>query len=183
MAIENLHNHFNFKFLDENFTFWQNFASKKKKAKCFLSFWRGWELISHQVPKQVPTSSSCSHQNPFVLIMFPKNSHQIPLVPINNPSISFCSHQVPEQFPSRFPLFPSSSDQHRFVPMAMKDRQVSTGERALRWTVRDSGRVLNGCGRAESRDFLPARFCGRARADLLLARQSATLLPWCVRFS
>jgi hypothetical protein len=53
--------------------------------------------------------------------------------------------------------------------------------------VRDSGRVLNGvpqfvgrhsgrptsaaCGRAESPDFRPARFCGGSRADLLLARQ------------
>ncbi len=45
-----------------------------------------------------------------------------------------------------------------------------------------SGRQMSaGCGRAEIRDFLPARFCGRPRADLLLARQSGTLLPSCAR--
>jgi hypothetical protein len=37
-------------------------------------------------------------------------------------------------------------------------------------------------GAAEQKvGILPARFCGRSRADLLLARQSATLLPSCVR--
>ncbi len=35
--------------------------------------------------------------------------------------------------------------------------------------------------RAERRDFLPARFFGRSRADLLLERQSAALLPSCAR--
>jgi hypothetical protein len=45
-----------------------------------------------------------------------------------------------------------------------------------------SGRQTSaGCGRAERRDFLPATFCGRSRADLLLERQSAALLPSCVR--
>jgi hypothetical protein len=54
-------------------------------------------LISHQVPKQFSSNSSCSHQVP------PKNSHQISLVPINYPSSkSFCSHQVPHKFPSNF---------------------------------------------------------------------------------
>ncbi len=115
------------------------------------------------VPKKILLFPSMSHQNPFVLIKFPKNSHQIPFVPINNPSTSFCSHQVPEQFPSRFLLFPSSSHQNRFVPMAMEDRQVSTGERALRWTVRDSGRVLNGApqfvGRPEGEPQWQADVC------------------------
>jgi hypothetical protein len=32
--------------------------------------------------------------------LFPSSSHQIPLVSINNPSISFCSQKVPKQFPS-----------------------------------------------------------------------------------
>ncbi len=36
-----------------------------------------------------------THQNLFVPIRFPESSHQILLVPFNNPSISFCSHQVP----------------------------------------------------------------------------------------
>ncbi len=35
------------------------------------------------------------------------------------------------------------------------------------------------CGQAESRDFLPAKVCGRSWADLLLTRQSAVLLPSC----
>jgi hypothetical protein len=43
---------------------------------------------------------SISHQNPFILIKFQKNSNQIPLVLYNNPSKSFCSHQVPRKFPS-----------------------------------------------------------------------------------
>ncbi len=66
---------------------------------------------------------------------------------------------------------------------------------ARSWTMKlvDSGRVLNGapqfvgrptsagCGRADRRDFLPARFCRRSPADLLLERQSAALLPSCAR--
>ncbi len=56
--------------------------------------------------------------------------------------------------------------------------------------VRDSGRVLYGApqfvGRPEGTlqwqaGFQPARSCGRSRADLLLARQSAALLPSCAR--
>ncbi len=35
------------------------------------------------------------------------------------------------------------------------------------------------CGQAESRDFLPAKVCGRSWADLLLTQQSAVLLPSC----
>jgi hypothetical protein len=74
---------------------------------------------------------------------------------------------------------------------------------ARSWTMKlvDSGRVPNGApqfvgrpegelqwqadvgrgGRVDRRDVLPARFCGRSRADLLLERQSATLLPSCPR--
>lgn len=40
-----------------------------------------------------------------------------------------------------------------------------------------SRRLSAGCGRAESRDFLSARVCGRSPADVLLARQSAAFLP------
>jgi hypothetical protein len=87
--------------------------------------------------------------------------------------------------------------------MAMECRQVSRGEREGETVklVRNSGRVLNGapqswaggkgsssgrqtsagCGRAERRDFPPSRFCGRSRADLLLERKSAALLPSCAR--
>ncbi len=168
-------------------------------------FLKGWGLVfpsnspcSHQYPIKILLFSSSSqtipikfllfpsttHQYLFIFIKFPKSSHQISLVPINKPSISFCSHQVPKKF--------LCSHQNAFVPMAMEDRQVSTGEHrwARRWTVRlvrDSGRVLNGvpqfvgrhggrptsaaCGSAESPDFRPARFCGGSRADLLFARQ------------
>jgi hypothetical protein len=93
---------------------------------CFISFWRVGGLISHKVPISscqypikillFPSSSqkvpirfllflSVTHQYPF----FPSSPHQIPLVPINNPSISFCSHQVLKKFPSKSFLFPSSS--------------------------------------------------------------------------
>jgi hypothetical protein len=73
---------------------------------------------------------SISHKNPFVLIKFPNNSHQQPiniflfssssqkvlikfLLFPSTTHQSFCSHRVPKKF---------------FVPMAMEDRQVSTGE-------------------------------------------------------
>ncbi len=72
---------------------------------------------------------SISHQNPFVSLMEmeknPNNSHQIPLVTINNPSKLFCSHQVSIKFllfPSssqkvliKFLLFPSITHQYPFV--------------------------------------------------------------------
>ncbi len=58
-------------------------------------------------------------------------------------------------------------------------------ERRSSWAGRKgsySGRQTSaGCGRAERRDFLRARYCGRSRADLLLERQSAALLPSCAR--
>jgi hypothetical protein len=82
---------------------------------CFLSFWKGVGLISHQV-------SNSSHQYPFVLIQFPKTSHQIRLVPINIPSKSLCSHQIPKKIPSIthespfVPIkFPSITHQYPFV--------------------------------------------------------------------
>ncbi len=49
---------------------------------------------------------SITHQNLFVLIKFPNGSHQVPLVPINKSSKSFCSYQVPVKFLSiNSPLF------------------------------------------------------------------------------
>jgi hypothetical protein len=45
--------------------------------------------------------------------LFPSSSHQISLVSINNPSISFCSQKVPKQFPSNS----SCSHQIPFVPI------------------------------------------------------------------
>jgi hypothetical protein len=103
-----------------------------------------------------------SHQYSFVLI----SSQKIPLVPINSLFV-----------PIKILLFPWRWRTGRWA-------QVSTKVRL----VRDSGRVVNGapqfvgtkgshsgrqtsagCGRAESRDFLPARFCRGSRADLLHA--------------
>jgi hypothetical protein len=159
-------------------------------------------LISHQVPKQFP---SISHQNPFVSIKFPKkshqilfvlikfseSSHQIPLVPINNPSISFCSHQVPKRFPSNF----SSSHQNPFVPI--EGRQMSTkvnGEtrERLGQSTKRSVAVRGQAGRGLQwqADVCPVRQSRKSgisacqvlwRADLLLAWQSAALLPECAR--
>jgi hypothetical protein len=87
---------------------------------------------------------------------------------------------------------------------AVKKWLWNAGRWARRWTVklvRDSGGVLNGApqfaGRPEGEvqwhadvyrvrqsrtsDFQPARCCGWSRGDLLLARQSAALLPSCAR--
>jgi len=89
---------------------------------CFLFFEGvgGWILIKFLL------FPSITHQNLFVLIKFPINSYQIPLVPINYPSKSFCSYQVPIKFllflnqvsigPINFPLFSSSFHQVPFVP-------------------------------------------------------------------
>jgi hypothetical protein len=74
---------------------------------------------------------SISHQNPFILIKFQKNSNQILFVPFNNPSKSFCSHQVPKQFPSnsfiliKFPKVPSKI---LLFPWLWRIVRVSTGE-------------------------------------------------------
>jgi len=108
------------------------------------------------------------------------------MVPINNSSKSFCSHQVP-------------------IKILLFSRLWRIGRWAGRWSVRllrDSGRVLNKapqfvgrpegelqwqadicrrCSRVASQDFLPARFCGRSWADLLLMRLSAVLLPSCAQ--
>jgi hypothetical protein len=111
---------------------------------------------SQKVPIEFLLFPLISHQNLFVLIKFPKNSCQIPLVPINNPSkffvpikfqsSSFCSHQVlikfllfpsiTHQYPfvlikfpktsHKFLMFLSSSHQIPFILVAMEDRLVST---------------------------------------------------------
>jgi len=103
---------------------------------------------------------------------FQKNSNQIPLVPYNNPSKSFCSCQVPRMFPSillvpfnnssiffcshqvpkKFPSNSYCSHQYSFVlirfPKILLFPWVwRIGRWARRWTVRlvrDSGKVLNG---------------------------------------
>jgi hypothetical protein len=103
------------------------------------------------------------------------------------PSNSSCSHQQP----IKFPLFPTTSHQRPFVPNA-KPTQSSKlcerlGQRAKRSAAvpGQAGRGATVAGRRrlqQSRKveiFCLARFCGRSRADLLLARQSAALLPSC----
>ncbi len=71
----------------------------------------------------------------WIPIKFSHSSHQILLVPISNPSKSFCYHQLPivpiyfllfSSSSQKIPLFPLSSHQNPFVPMALKDRQMST---------------------------------------------------------
>ncbi len=48
----------------------------------------------------------------WIPIKFSHSSHQILLVPINNPSKSFCSHQVPKKCPSNSSCSPSTTHQH-----------------------------------------------------------------------
>jgi hypothetical protein len=65
---------------------------------------------------------------------------------------------------------------------ASRTRQVSTSEHegdgepreGLGQSAKRSSQTSAGCTRAESQDFLPARVCGRSRAESLLA-----LLPSC----
>jgi hypothetical protein len=70
-------------------------------------------LISEIAPIKFLLFPSTPHQNHFVLIKFSNNSHQIPLVPSNNPSKSFYAHQVLV----KFLLFPSNSHQIPLVPV------------------------------------------------------------------
>jgi len=129
---------------------------------CFLFFWRGGGLISHQVPKQFP---SLTHQYPFVLIKFPKNSHQISLVPIKFLLFSSITHQylfVLIKFPNnshQIPLvprkFPSISfcSYHVPIKILLFPWLWRIGRWAQRWMVRlvrDWGRVLN-VGRTRER--------------------------------
>jgi hypothetical protein len=105
--------------------------------------------------------SSIIHQYPFVLIQFPNNSHQIPLVPINNASKSICSHQVPKhshqiplvpindpsksfcfhQVPIKFLSFPSSSYQNPFVSINFQSAKQSAA------VPGQAGRGAPGAGR------------------------------------
>ncbi len=132
-------------------------------------FLKGWVLdfpsSSHQCPIKILLFSPSSQ---IILIKILLITHQNPFVPINNPSIPFCSHQVLKQFPSNS----CCSHQNPFVLMAMEDRQVSTkvnGEtrERLRQSAKRSATVCGqagrgatveadvcwGCGRAASRDF------------------------------
>ncbi len=116
-----------------------NWVAPTCLQRWFLFFWKGepigWRKTCPQedffnlfegVGAWFPIKSSCSHQNPFVLIKFPNNSHQIPLVPINNQSKSFCSQKVLIKFfllPSnsqkvliKFLLFPSIPFCYHQVP-------------------------------------------------------------------
>ncbi len=70
---------------------WRRHATKG----CFLSFWRGWALISHQVPKQFPSNSSCSHRYPIQILLFSPSSQKITI---------------------KFLLFPLSFNQIHFIP-------------------------------------------------------------------
>ncbi len=113
-------------------------------------------LLFPSITHQNPLFSLSSHQNPFV----PTTSHQLPFVP--NPilykptqSSKFC--ETLGQSAKRSAPVPGQARKGTY-----SDRQTSV------W-----------CGRAESGDFVPVRFCERSRADLLLARQSAALLPSC----
>jgi hypothetical protein len=105
---------------------------------CLLSFWRGvgdFPSSSQTVPIEFLLFPLISPQDSFILIKFPNNSRQIPLVPINNSSkffvpikfqsSSFCSHQLSNKlfsFPSssqnvliKLLLFPSITHQYPFV--------------------------------------------------------------------
>jgi len=168
---------------------------------------------SETIPIKFLLFPSITHQYAFGFIKFPNNSHRIPLVPINNPSKSFVLIKS-LLFPSsshQNPFVPTTSHQLHFVPSTSFCSQLNPTQsyinphKALNF-VRDLGRVLNGApqflgrpgrqatltGRrlsdaAEQKvgDFVPARFCGKPRADLFLARllpsRTAALLPSCVR--
>jgi hypothetical protein len=79
--------------------------------------------------------------------------------------------------------FPSSSQtgDHRWawrwmLRLVRDSKQSAKQSAAVRGQARRgsySGKQTSaGCGRAKSQDFLPVRFCGRSRVDLLLAQQS-----------
>jgi hypothetical protein len=65
-------------------------------------------LAERKAGRKTKCAHECTHSLPIFLapyqawfpIKFPNSSHPIPLVPTNNPSRSFCSHQVPKPFPS-----------------------------------------------------------------------------------
>jgi hypothetical protein len=107
---------------------------------CFLVFLRDGQVqflsivlikFSQTVPIKFLLFPSITYQNPFVLIKFSNGSYQISLVPINNPSKSFCSRQVLKWFQSNsscshqqpikilfvFIKFSNSSNQIPLVPV------------------------------------------------------------------
>jgi hypothetical protein len=96
-----------------------------------------------------------SHQYPIKIVLFSsssKNSNQIPLVPCNNPSKSFCSQKVP----IKFFLFPS----------IMEDRQVST---------KVNGETSERLGQSAKRSATSRGQAGRGatwEADVCRVRQS-----------
>ncbi len=122
--------------------------------------------ITHQNPfvlKQFPSKfllfPSITHQNLFVPIKFSNSSNQIPLVPINNPSKSFCSHQLPINFtlfPSNFLFFPT--------------QPYINPHKALKF-VRDWGRRLLGVAEQKVRNFcLPGFVKDRGQICFLQGR-------------
>jgi len=139
-------------------------SSQKNLIKFFL-----FSSSSQKVPIKFLLFLSITHQYPFVLIKFPNDSHQISLVPI------------------KILLFPW---------LWRVGRWARRGTVRL---VRDSGRVLNEAsqfvGRPEGELQWQADVCRVRqsrnsgisacqvlwRADLLLAWQSAALLPECAR--
>jgi hypothetical protein len=156
----------------------------------FLIFLKGWGLdfpsSSQKVPIKFLLFPSISHQNPFVLTKLPNNYHQVPLVPINNSSKSFYSHQVPIKILLFLWLWRIGSCARRFSVRLLRDsgrvlnrapQFVGRPEGKLQWQAD----ICRWCSRVGSQDFLPARFCGRSWADLLLMPQSAVLLPSCAQ--
>jgi hypothetical protein len=136
----------------------------------------------HQVPKQFQSNSSCSHQFLIKSLLFPSSFHQNPFIPTTShqlhfvPSTYFCSQPNPTlNKPTQSSKFCERLGQSakRSAPVPGQARKASYSNRQTSvW-----------CGRAESGDFVPARFCGKPRADLFLARvlpsRTAALLPSC----
>jgi hypothetical protein len=141
----------------------------------FLLLLKGVGLISHQVPIKFP---SITRKYAFGFIKFPKNSHQIALVLINNPSKSFvlikfssnpfCSHQVLikillfPQLPINFLLFPT--------------QPYINPHKALNF-VRDLGRVLNGAPQFLGRPGRGATVTGRRLSGAAEQKVGISCLP------
>jgi len=76
---------------------------------------------SQTVPVKFLLFPLITHQKPFVLIKFSNNSYQFFLVLINNPSKSFCFHQV-LSVPINFFVFPTQPyiNPHKAQTLALK---------------------------------------------------------------
>jgi hypothetical protein len=148
--------------------------------------------------------SSSSQTSPIGFLLFPSITHQNPLFSSN----PFCSHQVlikyssksfcSHNFPStslcslNFLLFPTQPNPTLNKPTQSSKfcerlgqsakRSAPVPGQARKASYSDS-QTFVWCGRAESGEFVPARFCGKPRADLFLARllpsRTAALLPSC----